>query len=176
MTKQIQIEQKDCAYNAEQYQELIERKSQLLNSLRENLLETKIFFSEIPENSVSNKDVQISEAVHWHNTVEDFIKECTEMNVSRNDTNINNKDLDVAKDRLKTYFKSDCERACFNDLLISMDDLLDILEDEYYVDVDVDDIVCNGWQMDFMLPVNIEGSQYHIEGSGYYRRLTLRKI
>ncbi|MFD1902784.1 hypothetical protein [Enterococcus termitis] len=87
-----------------------------------------------------------------------------------------NKDIGVAKNRLKAYFKSDFERAFFNDLLISMDDLLDILEDEYNVDVDVDDIVCSGWQMDFLLPVNVEGSQYHIEGSGYYRRLALRKI
>lgn len=56
-----------------------------------------------------------------------------------------------------------------------MDELLDILEKDYGVDASVDDIVCNGWQMDFLLPVNIHGSQYNIEGSGYYRKLALKR-
>lgn len=176
MTTKNYVAQTDYPYSIEKHQLIMDRKAQLLGSLKESLIETKSFFSEISEDTVTDKEIAIAEAVHWHNTVEDFIKECTEKNVERNDTTIENKDIGVAKYRLKAYFKSDYERAVFNDLLISMDDLLDILEDEYNVDADVDDIVCNGWQMDFLLPVNIEGSQYHIEGSGYYRRLALRKI
>lgn len=84
------------------------------------------------------------------------------------------KDVSVAKKRLKAFFESEFERVFFNDLLISMDELLDILEDEYNVDVDVDNIICNDWQMDFILPVMINSTKYNIEGSGYYRRLALK--
>lgn len=91
--------------------------------------------------------------------------------------NFKTKDFSIAKKRLKSFFKSDrdFERVFFNDLLVSMDELLDILEEDYGVDVSVDDIDCNGWQMDFLLPVCIHGSQYSIEGSGYYRRLALKR-
>ncbi|MDA9472066.1 hypothetical protein C240_2258 [Enterococcus sp. 5H] len=33
----------------------------------------------------------------------------------------------------------------------------------------------NGWQMDFWIPVEINGESYDIEGSGYYRTLSFYK-
>ncbi|WP_271495820.1 hypothetical protein [Enterococcus sp. 5H] len=82
---------------------------------------------------------------------------------------------DLVKKRIESVIKGTEEKVNFNDILLSANVLIDILTDDFHAEIDISEMDTNGWQMDFWIPVEINGESYDIEGSGYYRTLSFYK-
>lgn len=56
-------------------EQLIMKKEKQLNMLKESYFETKALLEKLSEGIATDKDIQIAELVHWHNTLEEFLSE-----------------------------------------------------------------------------------------------------
>lgn len=88
---------------------------------------------------------------------------------------LSKKEKDVVQKRIKSVIKGTKRKANYDDILLSASDLVDILTDEFNAQIDISEMATNGWQMDFWIPTVIDGENYYVEGSGYYRTLNFFK-